>query len=216
VGDGPARAELEALARQANQELGRRAVVLAGALVDPRPAYEAATIVVGMGGSGLRGMAFGKPVVIVGENNFSAPFNPETADSFYYKGIYGLGDGQPGNARLLADVRGLATRPDQFSALGRFSREFVLRHFSVEAVGERLAQFLEAAIALPQRRGKAAVDGLRTALVGVAGTVAGGDIRRRVAGVRRGIRRLVNNNKAQPSAPPSAAPLRAVGSGSGV
>ena len=76
VGDGAVRPRLEELAREANASLGRPAVVLAGAMVDPRPAYAAADIVVGMGSSSMRGMAFGKPVVVVGERGFSAPLDP--------------------------------------------------------------------------------------------------------------------------------------------
>ena len=83
VGDGTARSELEQRANEVNTELGRSAVVLAGALLDPRPAYAAADIVVGMGGSALRAMAFGKPVIVVGERGFAAPFNTETAQYLF-------------------------------------------------------------------------------------------------------------------------------------
>ena len=66
VGDGMVRPRLEQLAREVNASLGRPAVTLTGGLVDPRPAYAAAHVVVGMGSSALRAMAFGKPVVVVG------------------------------------------------------------------------------------------------------------------------------------------------------
>jgi L-malate glycosyltransferase len=167
VGDGTLRAELERLARETNAELGRAAVVLTGALLDPRSAYAAADIVVGMGGSALRGMAIGKPVVVVGEQGFSAPLTPATAESFYYKGMYGLGDGSPGNARLVADVRGLAEHPEQLPALGQFSRQFVLEHFSLETVSARLEKFCRAAVAEVPPLHVAATDGLRTAVVGL-------------------------------------------------
>lgn len=167
VGDGTSRAELERLARETNAELGRAAVVLTGALLDPRPAYAAADIVIGMGGSALRGMAFGKPVVIVGEQGFSAPLTPATAESFYYKGIYGVGNGSLGNARLLADIQGVAERPDQLPALGQFSRQFVLKHFTLETVSARLAKFCRAAVAEVPRLDVAVADGLRTAGVGL-------------------------------------------------
>ena len=58
VGDGEVRSELNRLAAETNAKLGRTAVVLAGALLDPRPAYAAADVVVGMGGSPLGGMAY--------------------------------------------------------------------------------------------------------------------------------------------------------------
>src|SRR5260370_34024897 len=75
VGDGAAQAKLQQRADEVNAELRRSAVILAGALLDPRPAYAAADIGGGMGGSALRGMAFGKTVVIVGERAFSAPLS---------------------------------------------------------------------------------------------------------------------------------------------
>ena len=146
VGDRDMRAKLERLAVETNAQLGRAAIVLTGALLDPRPAYAAADIVIGMGSSALRGMAFGKPVVIVGEQGFSAPLTPETAESFYYKGIYGQGDGSTGNARLVADICALAERPEQLLGLGKFSRQFVVRHFSLETVGARLAEFCRHAV----------------------------------------------------------------------
>ena len=165
VGDGRVRPRLEQLADETNGDLGRPAVVLTGELVDPRPAYAAADIVVGMGSSALRGMAFGKPVVVVGAQNFSAPLTPETAETFLYKGIYGRGDGSPGNARLAADIRGLAEHPEQLAALGEFSRQFVLRHFSLETVSARLAEFCRGAVTEVPRLHVAAADGLRTAVV---------------------------------------------------
>lgn len=140
-------------------------MVLTGALLDPRLAYAAADIVVGMGGSALRGMAFGKPVVIVGEKGFSAPLTPETAESFYFKGICGLGDDSPGTTRLATDIRGLAEHPDQLPALEEFSRQFVVRHFSLEAVCARLVKICQIAVSeLPQLH-VAVVDALRTAAV---------------------------------------------------
>ncbi|GAB4388066.1 MAG: hypothetical protein Kow0025_05170 [Thermodesulfovibrionales bacterium] len=165
VGDGKMRPALEGRAEEINSELGRPAVILAGALLDPRPAYAAADIVVGMGGSALRGMAFGKAVVIVGERGFSAPLTPETADSFYYKGMYGVGNGGGGNGRLVADIRGLAEDRGRLPALGEFARQFVTRHFSLEAVSARLVDFFRLAVAgVPPLRVTVA-DGLRTTAV---------------------------------------------------
>lgn len=163
VGDGEARSALERLAKQINAEFGRPAVVLAGALLDPRAAYAAADIVIGMGGSALRGMAFGKPVIVVGEQGFSAPLTPETAESFYYKGIFGVGSGD--NEYLTADIRWLVENCDQLPALGEFSRQFVVQHFSLETVAARLAEFCQAAVTeVPEFR-VVAKDGLRTVAV---------------------------------------------------
>jgi glycosyltransferase involved in cell wall biosynthesis len=56
VGDGAARSRLEREAAAVNAALHRRVVILTGALLDPRAAYAAADIVLGMGGSALRAM----------------------------------------------------------------------------------------------------------------------------------------------------------------
>lgn len=165
VGDGAARAELERLANETNADLGRPAVVFTGALLDPRPAYAAADIVVGMGGSALRGMAFGKAVIIVGERGFSAPLTPESAETFYDKGIYGRGDGTLTNTRLIADIREFAEHPDQLVALGKFSRQFVVRHFSLETVSTRFAEFCRTVVAETPSFRVTIADGLRTAAV---------------------------------------------------
>jgi glycosyltransferase involved in cell wall biosynthesis len=166
VGDGDARPDLERMAERTNQELGRAAVLLTGQMVDPRPAYAAADIVIGMGGSGLRGMAFAKPVIIVGEKGFSSPLTTETARSFYYKGIYGNGDGDPENRRLISNIRYLAERqPEERKELGAFSREFVVRNFSLQVVSARLSNFLSLARTRPFKFHVAAFDGVRTAVL---------------------------------------------------
>lgn len=82
-----------------------------------------------MGGSALRGMAFGKAVIIVGERGFSSLLTPESAETFYYKGIYGIGDGNPSNTRLITDIRELVEYPDRLATLGELSRQFVVRNF---------------------------------------------------------------------------------------
>jgi glycosyltransferase involved in cell wall biosynthesis len=165
AGDGTARTQIDRLADEVNAELGRPAVVLTGALLDPRPAYAAADIVVGMGGSALRGMAFGKPVIIVGEKGFSAPFTPQTAESFYQRGFYGLGDGGSSNARLVAQIRSLADHPDQRLEFGKFSSRFVVRHFSLETVSALFAAFCRSAATAKPPIHASIAGGLRTTAV---------------------------------------------------
>lgn len=165
VGEGDFSSELQRLADETNAELRRPAVILTGPLVDPRPAYAAADIVIGMGGSALRGMAFGKPVLIVGERGFSAPLTPNTAETFYYKGIYGRGDGDAGNDRMVRNIRELAEHPERLPALGEFSREFVVRHFSLEERSYQLAGYCRDALSGVLPVHTAAAEGLRSAAI---------------------------------------------------
>jgi glycosyltransferase involved in cell wall biosynthesis len=165
VGEGTARSQLETLAAQANAQLGREAVSCVGALLDPREAYAAADIVVGMGSSAVRGLAFGKPTIVVGEQGFCAPFDARTAPSFYYKGFYGLGDGDPGSARLTELVRVLAASAAKREADGAFSRRFAVDRFSLETACDRLAGLCRRAVSDKNRLGTTAGDALRTTAV---------------------------------------------------
>lgn len=165
VGDGSARGDLEHEAARVNAELGRPAAQLIGAMLDPRPAYAAADIVIGMGGSALRGLAFGKAVIVVGERGFSAPFAPNTAEHFYRHGFYGLGRSRLGEGSLGADIHALAQRRDTLTALGEFSRQFVAQRFSLDLVSARLSQICVDAVTHPPRYPRAAMDALRTTAV---------------------------------------------------
>jgi glycosyltransferase involved in cell wall biosynthesis len=95
VGGGTAEEDIRARAAKINAEAGRRLIVLTGALTDPRPAYAFADVVAGMGSSVLRGMAYGKPAVVVGERGFSREVTPGTLHVFDHNGFHGVGTGVP-------------------------------------------------------------------------------------------------------------------------
>ena len=138
VGDGDLRPQLEHAAAEANEDLGRDAVTLTGEMIDPRCAYAAADIVVGMGGSALRGMAFAKPTIIMGEDGFAKLFAPETAEWFWQHGMYGRGE--TSGSGLPDIIAALARNRAGFAELGAFSREFVVQNFSLQSVSARLSE----------------------------------------------------------------------------
>jgi glycosyltransferase involved in cell wall biosynthesis len=147
VGDGPAQSTVAERAAQANAAAGRQAVVLAGALADPRPAYAAADITIGQGGSALRGMAFAKPLIVVGERGFSELLTPQTAPTFLKQGWYGLGAGSLGHGAdgLGAALLRLVESPELRQTVGRFARQLVLDRFSLrQAAGLQEAEYLAA------------------------------------------------------------------------
>jgi glycosyltransferase involved in cell wall biosynthesis len=134
VGDGPARAQLDELASGINGRLGRRAVALTGELRDPRPAYAAADVTLGMGSSALRAMAFARPLVVLGENGFAEVFAPDSAELFLWQGFYGLGDPSTTDraaARLADLVGGLLVDAGLRDRLGTFGRATVVERFSL-------------------------------------------------------------------------------------
>ncbi|WP_436640335.1 glycosyltransferase family 4 protein [Microbaculum sp. FT89] len=160
IGDGPVREELAERARMANARAGRRAVVLTGSLMDPRAAYAAADIVLGMGGSALRGMAFGKPLIVQGELGFWRLCTPQTVDEFLAGGWYGLGDlafpvGDDGIAvgadRLCSELGPLLADPDRRRALGAFGRDLVVDRFSLARAADVQEKVYASAIAMRDR-----------------------------------------------------------------
>ncbi|MGR9108638.1 MAG: glycosyltransferase family 4 protein [Gammaproteobacteria bacterium] len=165
VGGGPSEADLTKKAASVNEALGRQAIIMTGELTDPRPAYAAADIVIGMGGSALRAMAFAKPVIIVGARGFSKPFRPETAQHFLYNGIYGYGNGSPDNEQIAEDILSFVRDIDTLQDIGSFSRDFVVRHFSLETVTTQLHNYLTAAINQRPSFAMILTDAIRTSAV---------------------------------------------------
>ena len=137
VGDGSSRADMvEAAARaDAGRRLG--SVVFTGELADPRVAYATADVVLGMGGSALRSLAFGKPLIVQGEHGFFQTLTPRTADLFRWQGWYGVGPGRDQGPRLLrAELAPLLADDERRRELGAFSRELV-EDFSLTAAAHR-------------------------------------------------------------------------------
>lgn len=132
VGDGPARDALLERARMVNQRWRREVVSLPGYQMDPRPAYAAADLVMGMGSSALRALAIGRPVIVQGEDGFSEVFEPATHGMFMRQGYFGRGYGEVGCGRLASQIEGLLADPARRSILGQFGRQVVTQRFSLE------------------------------------------------------------------------------------
>ena len=132
VGGGPAHDALLERAMAVNLRWGREVVTLSGPEFDPRLAYAAADVVLGMGSSALRALAIGRPVVVQGEEAFSEVFEPATLGLFLRQGFYGLADGAPGAYRLADQLDGLLADPGRRETLGRFGKQVVTERFSLE------------------------------------------------------------------------------------
>jgi glycosyltransferase involved in cell wall biosynthesis len=138
AGSGPARNIVEAAANEVNRRTGRRVVVLAGQLDDPRAAYAAADLVLGMGGSALRAMAFAKPLVVQGEHGFWELLTPESLPPFLQQGWFGTGPGPETGAGRLAGllVEVYRDRPDRRQELSAFGLATVTGRFSLVRAAE--------------------------------------------------------------------------------
>lgn len=151
VGDGQAATALRRRAAEVNRRRGRAVVRFAGGLADPREAYAAADLVLGMGSSSLRAMAIGKPVVVQGERGFSKLVEPGSLGYFLRHGFWGVGDGGSGAPRLAGLLRQLLGDSGRLAALGDYGRATVERRFSLERATRRQLELYEAVAAAGER-----------------------------------------------------------------
>jgi glycosyltransferase involved in cell wall biosynthesis len=155
VGDGSARSAVEQAAAAANARAGHRVVALAGQMDDPRPAYAAADVILGMGGSALRGLAFGKPLIVQGERGFWELLTPDSVHMFLRQGWYGLGidaDGRSAGAvRLVKILRELLDDPSARARLGDYGRTLVVERFNLSRAAAIQEEVYLSAIAASSR-----------------------------------------------------------------
>lgn len=145
VGDGEGREEVDAEARAVNRRHGRELVRVAGAMMDPRDAYEAADIMLGMGSSALRAMAFGKPLIVQGTNGFWRLLDAGSLPVFLEQGWFGHGG--RGEPDLAAALLSLVRDPVRRLALGRFGRQIVVERFGLDAAADRLVELYRETLA---------------------------------------------------------------------
>jgi hypothetical protein len=90
-----------------------------------------------MGGSALRGLAFGKPVVVQGVGRFARLFDEETCAYFFEYGFYGYPSDDCDTALELA-VGGLLSDDARRKRLSEFGRQIVLDRYSLPVAADRL------------------------------------------------------------------------------
>jgi glycosyltransferase involved in cell wall biosynthesis len=159
VGDGPASEALRARGEHVNRRQGRDVVRFVGALADPRTAYAAADLVLGMGSSSLRAMAIAKPVIVQGERGFSKVFDRAGSGYFLRHGLWGTGDGQPNAHRLAGQMRDLLMDDELRANLASYGRETVAVRFSLQRGTQLLLNIYDAVGGggTDRRRGEATI-----------------------------------------------------------
>lgn len=151
VGDGRARGDVSKRAAEVNAAAGHKIVLMTGEMADPRPAYAAADVIIGQGGSALRGMAFGKPLVVIGEEGFSELLTPESAPVFFQQGWYGLGSGSLGKgvAALRMALERVIRSQQLRCELGLLGRRLAEQRFSLNHAAEVIENLYSSAMRTP-------------------------------------------------------------------
>ncbi|MBG6056116.1 glycosyltransferase involved in cell wall biosynthesis [Salinibacterium sp. CAN_S4] len=146
VGTGDNEPAIALHAAEVNAEAGRDAVRMLGPMADPRAAYAAADIVLGMGGSAARSLAFATPLVVQGEAGFSALFEPASA-TMLARSSFWSPDTVPDPVRMLLDsLAPVLDDPDYRAELGAFGRDFAISRFGLEAMTDRLVEVYSRAL----------------------------------------------------------------------
>ncbi len=187
VGGGQALDALRARVEALNRRVGREVVILAGPWLDPRTAYAAADLVLGMGSSALRALAIGRPLIVQGLNAFSVVFEPETLPMFLRQGFFGEGDGEAGAGRLARQIAELYRAPARREALGGYGRSILTERFSLARGIDMTLQMYQEVLRVPPRRNLA--DALRASWRALKQEVENHDPRqkRRVAAFERAL-----------------------------
>jgi glycosyltransferase involved in cell wall biosynthesis len=197
AGGGQGADLVAAEAEEVNRRLRRPAVVLTGPLLDPRPAYAAADVVLGMGSSTLRAMAFGRATIVLALLGFSETVTPQTVDRFLRDGFIGVGDGRrepddlaarleaaksgssetgadsPATQRLAGRIRALLDDPQERAELGRFGRELVCERFDLRVAVRRLEECYQRTLELAEPRRSLLPEGLTALAWASAGAAKG-------------------------------------------
>ncbi|MFB7891638.1 hypothetical protein ACFC1I_05520 [Microbacterium sp. NPDC056044] len=141
VGAGDDASRLRAIGAQVNESVGREAVRFIGPMANPRPAYAAADIMLGMGGSAARSLSFAKPLVVQGEAGWSQLFEESTAPSLARNSYWSPDPDPSPRARLTGILQPLIADQAWRSELGAFGRRFAIERFGLTAMAAKLAGF---------------------------------------------------------------------------
>jgi len=153
AGDGDAATRLRNLGRSTNQVLGREAVVFTGNAVDARPLYAQADIVLGMGGSAARGLAFAKPLVALGDHGWSETFTPASAQVLSANSYWSDEPEPDPERRLVRQLTPLICSRTYREELGRFGQEFIRCRQGLDRMGSNLARIYSDALKNHSRAG---------------------------------------------------------------
>lgn len=146
VGTGDAEARLRASAASVNARLGYVSVEFMGPLSDPRPAYDAADVVLGMGSSAARGLAFGKPLIVLGERGWSVVFREPATEAIFRNSFWSPHEVTEGVALLTGHLLALIASPSERARLAVTARRFAEANFGLPAMASRLAEVYETAL----------------------------------------------------------------------
>ncbi len=147
VGNGNVYAELEEKVNAINEQLGKRYIVLAGARTDIYKFAAVSDIFVGVSRSALEAMACEKPVIVAGNEGYLGIFDEDKLENAIDTNFCCRGLVSSTPELLLRDLTTLLTNDKKENArLGEFSREVILKKYSLSKMANDCIKMYNAAI----------------------------------------------------------------------
>ncbi len=162
VGGGEGLNGVRARAELINLAHGRSIVLVTGGLVDTQPAYGAADVILGMGSSALKGLAFAKPLVVQGAGGYWRTLDSTSLPLFLDQGWFAYGG--RGEIDLEYALKRLVLDTGERVRLGEMGRDLVVSRFSLAAAIGAQIEIYENTIADRPSRSTAARSLVRTAV----------------------------------------------------
>ncbi len=135
VGGGNKEEALRLLAEGVNEKIGKRAIVLIGAVNDPIPYLQNASVFVGVSRAALEAMSCSLPVILCGDEGYRSIFTPADKDAPLTNFCCRDSD-PPDNNRLLRDLCTLLDNASLRRSLGDGNRRYVLENFKAEKMAK--------------------------------------------------------------------------------
>lgn len=137
VGGGNDLENIEKEAERVNIELGRQAIIIAGARTDINKLVAPAELFVGVSRAALEAMAAGKPTIIAGNEGYIGLFDEKKSDIAYSTNFCCRGCAET-NAETLANDIGVffGMWDEDKEQLSKFSRDFVRQRYSVKRMAD--------------------------------------------------------------------------------
>ena len=137
AGGGNVFDELNAMAAQVNETLGRRMIAMTGPRTDINEIVAAGDMFVGVSRAALEAMAAAKPVIVAGNEGYQGLFGPDKLEEARLGNFCCRGLELSTPERLLEDVTAVLALPaERRDELGAYGRQVIFDHYSVRRMAQ--------------------------------------------------------------------------------
>ncbi len=137
--------EMKEYGDKTNAKCQRNVLFFTGPVIDAYKLLKDATIVVGVGRTAFEGMAYGKPIIVVGANGFAGIVSEKTIEDIAFYNFSGRNQKNPSHPEDIAQalIRLISGSTYQKS-IGQYGRKFVFEEIDVKGGLARIEEVYRA------------------------------------------------------------------------